>query len=353
MGSEARILALRSGSLSTTSDAVKLDRNLAIEMVRVTEAAAMSAARVLGWDEKELADQLAVNAMRSALESVQIDGEVVIGEGEKDEAPMLYIGERVGTGDPPVVDIAVDPIEGTTLVAHGMPGAVSVITVAERGTMLRSHVAYMEKIAVGPGARDAIDITASPRENLNNVAAALGLRTADLTVVVLDRPRHKALLAEIRATGARLRLIPHGDVLGTIMASLDEFEGVQVLMGIGGATEGVVGSCAVRCLGGDMQARFWPRDAAAEQLMRDEGFTRDKVLYIDDLCSSDDVSVALTGISDGDLVRGVQYGQTRVRTHSLAMRSRSHSLRWITTAHDVAWLRASGRAQALEDPTKT
>jgi len=327
-----------------------LDRNLANEMVRVTESAAMAAGRVLGWDDKELADGLAVDAMRSALDSVQMDGEVVIGEGEKDRAPMLYIGERVGSGASPVVDIAVDPIEGTTLVAHGMPGAVSVITVAERGTMLRSHVAYMEKIAVGAGARGAIDITATPAENLHNIAAALGVRTRDLTVVVLDRPRHTQLLADIRATGARIRLIPHGDVLGTIMAGMDEFESVQVLMGTGGVTEGVVGACAVRCLGGDMQGRFWPRDEAEERLLHDEGFQRERVLGVDDLCSSKDVSLALTGISDSDLVEGVQYGRTRIRTHSLAMRSRSHSLRWIHTSHDVEWLRESGRLLALQDP---
>jgi fructose-1,6-bisphosphatase II len=327
-----------------------LDRNIAIEMVRVTEAAAMSAGRVLGWDEKELADGLAVEAMRRALNGVAIDGEVVIGEGEKDEAPMLYIGEKVGAGGPPRVDIAVDPIEGTTLVAHGMPGAVSVITVAEPGTMLRTHVAYMEKIAVGPAARGAIDISRPPGENLHRVAQALGVPTRDLTVVVLDRPRHTELLSQIRATGARLRLIPHGDVLGTIMAAMEDFAEVQVLMGIGGATEGVVGACAVRALGGDMQARFWPRDEAEERLLRAEGYDPEKVLTVDDLCSSQDVSLALTGISDGDLVKGVQYGPQHIRTHSLAMRSRSHSLRWITTVHDVTWLRASGRRLALEDP---
>ncbi|GAC1326110.1 MAG: class II fructose-bisphosphatase [Chloroflexota bacterium] len=338
--------------MSTSQGLSSLDRNLAIEMVRVTEAAAMSAGRVLGWDDKDLADQLAVDAMRSALDSVQIDGEVVIGEGEKDEAPMLYIGEHVGSGDPPTVDIAVDPIEGTTLVANGMPGAVSVITVAEHATMMRSHVAYMEKIAVGEGARGAIDITAPAGENLRNIARALGVRPNDLTVVVLDRPRHKELLAEIRATGARLRLIPHGDVLGTIMAAMDEFQGIQVLMGIGGVTEGVVGACAVRCLGGDLQGRFWPRDAREEQLMRDEGFSAGQVLGVNDLCSSHDVSLALTGISDSDLVRGVEYGPSRIRTHSLAMRSRSHSLRWMDTSHDLGWLREIGRVDALEDPGK-
>ena len=249
-----------------------------------------------------------------------------------------------------MVDIAVDPIEGTTLVAHGMPGAVSVITIAERGTMLQSHVAYMEKIAVGPGARGAIDITASPGENLHNIAQALGVPTHDLTVVVLDRPRHTELLTEIRAAGARLRLIPHGDVLGTIMAALDEFQSIQVLMGIGGVTEGVVGACAVRCLGGDMQGRFWPRDADEERLMREEGFEPGQILGVDDLCSGRDISLALTGISDSDLVRGVQYGARRIRTYSLAMRSRSHSLRWIETSHDVEWLEEIGRLQALEDP---
>ncbi len=327
-----------------------LDRNLAIEMVRVTEAAAMAAGRVLGWDEKELADGIAVEAMRRALNGVAIEGEVVIGEGEKDEAPMLYIGEKVGAGGPPRVDIAVDPIEGTTLVAHGMPGAVSVITVAEPGTMLRTHVAYMEKIAVGPGARGAIDITRPPGENLHRIAEALGTPTRDLTVVVLDRPRHTDLLAEIRATGARLRLIPHGDVLGTIMSAMEDFTEVQVLMGIGGATEGVVGACAVRALDGDMQARFWPRDDAEVRLLREEGYEPNQILTVDDLCSSQDISLALTGISDSDLVRGVQYGPRHIRTHSLAMRSRSHSLRWISTVHDVSWLRASGRRLALEDP---
>lgn len=327
-----------------------LDRNVAIEMVRVTEAAAMAAGRVLGWDNKELADQLAVDAMRETLDSVDVDGEVVIGEGEKDEAPMLYIGERVGAGQGPAVDVAVDPIEGTTLVANGMPGAVSVITVAERGTMLRTHVAYMDKIAVGRGARGAIDITKPPGWNLRSIARTLGTPTGDLTVVVLDRPRHRELLDEIRAAGARLRLIPHGDVLGTIMAAMEEFPTIQVLMGIGGATEGVVGACAVKCLGGDMQARFWPRDAAEEELLRGEGFAPGQVLGIDDLCSGHDISLALTGVSDSDLVRGVEYGPRRIRSHSLALRSRSHSIRWIDTSHDVGWLRETGRGLALEDP---
>ncbi|HEX6507850.1 MAG TPA: class II fructose-bisphosphatase [Chloroflexota bacterium] len=335
--------------MSTSPRAATLDRNLAIEMVRVTEAAAMAAGRVLGWDDKELADQLAVDAMRSALDAVEVDGEVVIGEGEKDKAPMLYIGERVGTGREPHVDIAVDPIEGTTLVANGMPGAVSVITVAERGTMLRTHVAYMDKIAVGPGAEQAIDITKSPAENLHAIADALGVPTYDLTVVVLDRPRHKELLTKIRSTGARLRLIPHGDVLGTIMAANEEFPNAQVLMGIGGATEGVVGACAVKCLGGNMQARFWPRDEAEQRLLREEGFHPDQVLQIDDLCSAQDVSLALTGISDSDLVEGVQYSPRRVRTHSLAMRSRSHSLRRIETSHDVEWLKKIGRLYTVDE----
>jgi len=336
--------------MTTAPHHMPLDRNLAIEMVRVTEAAAMAAGRVLGWDDKELADQMAVDAMRGALDSVDIDGEVVIGEGEKDEAPMLYIGERVGSGAAPVVDIAVDPIEGTTLVANGMPGAVSVITLAERGTMMRSHVAYMEKIVVGPAARGAIDIAAPAGENLRNIARAMGVRAGDLTVVVLDRPRHRDLLREIRATGARLRLILHGDVLGTIMAALEDFEGAQVLMGIGGVTEGVVGACACRCLGGDMQGRFWPRDEAEERLLREEGSEPGRVLGIDDLCRGQDVSLALTGISAGDLVDGVTYGPNRIHTDSLAMRSRSHSIRRIQTSHDVGWLRQAGRLGALHDP---
>lgn len=328
-----------------------LDRNLAIEMVRVTEAAAMSAGRVLGWDEKELADQLAVDAMREALDSVEIDGEVVIGEGEKDQAPMLYIGEQVGTGHGPQVDVAVDPIEGTTLVAHGMPGAVAVITAATKGSMLRTHVAYMNKIVVSGEAAGHIDITESPAWNLHSIARALGRPTTDLTVVVLDRPRHSDLLREIRGTGARLRLIPHGDVLGTIMAAMDEFPDVQVLMGIGGATEGVVGACAVKTLGGDMQAQFWPRDAGEEEILAAEGYRPGQVLKLDDLCRSEDISLALTGISDSDLVHGVQYGPARVRTHSLAMRSRSRSLRWITTLHDVDRLREVGRYRAPDEAT--
>ncbi len=306
----------------------------------------MSAGRVLGWDDKELADQLAVDAMRQALDAVDVDGEVVIGEGEKDQAPMLYIGEPIGTGDGPAVDVAVDPIEGTTLVAHGMPGAVSVITAAEKGSMLRTHIAYMNKIVVGSDARGSIDITKTPAWNLHSIGRAMKRPTSDLTVVVLDRPRHKDLLREIRGTGARLRLIPHGDVLGTIMAALDEFPDVQVLMGIGGATEGVVGACAVKALGGDMQAQFWPRDEGEEEILRQEGFSPGQVLTLDDLCRSEDISLALTGISDSDLVHGVQYGPARVRTHSLAMRSRSRSLRWITTLHDVARLREVGRYHA-------
>jgi fructose-1,6-bisphosphatase II len=316
------------------------DRNVALELVRVTEAAAMGAARWIGRGDKEAADQAAVDAMRGVLDTVQMRGVVVIGEGEKDEAPMLYNGEEVGSGAGPEVDVAVDPLEGTRLTALGQPNAIAVIAVAERGTMLFPGAAvYMEKIAVGPRAIDAIDITKSPTENLHAVADALGKTPREVDVVVLERDRHDTLIAELRDAGARVRLIRDGDVAPAIAAARPA-TGVDVLYGIGGTPEGVISAAALKCVGGGIQGRLWPRDDDERQRLLDAGLDPARVLHTSDLVSGEDVFVAATGVTTGALLRGVAYDGEGATTDSIVMRSRSGTVRRITAHHALEKLAA-------------
>jgi fructose-1,6-bisphosphatase II len=309
------------------------DRNLALELVRVTESAATFAARWIGRGDKEAADQAAVDAMRLMLDTVSMSGSVVIGEGEKDEAPMLYNGEDVGNGHGPDVDVAVDPLEGTRLTALGMPNAIAVIALAERGTMFFPGAAvYMDKIAVGPEAADAIDIEASPAENVERVAKAKGMHRDDVSVVVLDRDRHESLIAELRECGAKVRLITDGDVAPSIAAARSG-TGVDMLMGIGGTPEGVISAAAIKCLGGAIQGRLWPRNDDERQELVDAGYDVERVLTTDDLVAGDDVFVAATGVTDGALLHGVRYTGTGAETESIVMRSRSGTVRRIEASH--------------------
>jgi fructose-1,6-bisphosphatase II len=309
------------------------DRNLALELVRVTEAAALAAGRWMGRGDKIAGDQAAVDAMRLIMGTVDMDGVIVIGEGEKDEAPMLYNGEVVGTGDGPKVDVAVDPVDGTRLLSLGRPNSVAVVGVAERGTMFDpGPVFYMDKIAVGRAAASAIDITASVEKNLREIARATRKDMDDLTVVVLDRPRHDELIRQIRATGARIRMITDGDVAGAIMAAVDN-TGVDVLMGIGGTPEGVIAACALKCLGGAIQGRLAPRNDQEREQAVAAGYDVNQVLTTDTLVSGQDVFFAATGITDGELLRGVSYYGTGATTHSMVMRSRSGTVRIIEARH--------------------
>jgi fructose-1,6-bisphosphatase II len=308
------------------------DRNLALELARVTEAAALAAGRWMGRGDKNSADGAAVDAMRLTLNSVSMDGVVVIGEGEKDEAPMLFNGEEIGSGGP-ACDIAVDPIDGTTLTSLGRPNAISVIALAERGTMFDpGPCVYMEKIACGPEAADAINIDASVTENLQAVAKALGEDVDDVTAVILDRDRHEHIIKECREAGARIRLIPDGDVAGAISTAWAD-SGANVLFGIGGTPEGVIAACALKCLGGAMQGKLWPRNADERTAALDAGYDLDRVLTIDDLVSGEDVFFAATGITDGELLRGVRYFGDGARTQTLVMRSKSGTIRRIDSTH--------------------
>jgi fructose-1,6-bisphosphatase II len=314
------------------------DRNLALELVRVTEAGALAAGRWVGRGDKEAADQAAVDAIRSMISTVSMDGIVVIGEGEKDEAPMLYNGEGVGDGTGPQVDFAVDPLEGTRLTALGQPNAMSVIAVSERGTMFFPGAAvYMEKIAAGPEIIDAIDITRSPTENVQAAAKAKKCAVSDLTVVVLERERHGALIAELRDAGAKVNLIRDGDVAPAIAAS-QPGTGVDLLMGIGGTPEGVISAAALKCVGGGIQARLWPRNPNERQTLVDQGFDVDRVLTTDDLVSGDDVFVAATGVTTGSLLRGVSYTGGGAVTDSIVMRSRTGTVRRIEARHALGKL---------------
>jgi fructose-1,6-bisphosphatase II len=316
------------------------DRNIALELVRVTEAGAMAAARWIGRGDKEAADQAAVDAMRYVLDSVAMRGLVVIGEGEKDEAPMLYNGEEVGNGEGPEVDVAVDPLEGTRLTALGQPNAISVIAVAERGTMLFPGAAvYMEKIAVGPGAIDAIDIERSPEENVRRVAEALGKAPREVDVVVLERERHDELIAELREAGARVRLIRDGDVAPSIAAA-QPGTGVDMLYGIGGTPEGVISAAALKCVGGGIQGRLWPRNEEERRSLLEAGLDPARVLHTDDLVSGQDVFVAATGVTTGSLLQGVQYTQGGAITDSIVMRSRSGTVRRVVAQQSLAKLSA-------------
>ena len=308
-------------------------RNLALELVRVTEAAAIGAARWMGRADKNGADAAAVDGMRQALNDVHMDGIVVIGEGEKDEAPMLFNGEQVGDGSPPLCDVAVDPIDGTTLVSLGRGNALAVIAVSNRNSMFDPGACvYMNKIAVGPSAAGVIDIDASPTENLHRVAEVKGENIADLSAVILDRPRHDDLIDEVRAAGARIRLIPDGDVAGAISTAWPE-SGVDILFGIGGTPEGVISAAALKCMGGDMQGKLWPRDDTERAAALADGYDLDAVLQIDDLVSGDNCFFAATGVTNGDLLRGVQFHPWGISTQSLVMRSRSGTVRQINTRH--------------------
>lgn len=311
-----------------------MERNIAMELVRVTESAAMSAARYLGRGDKILVDASAVNAMRNVLGFVRMDGIVVIGEGEKDEAPMLFIGEKIGDGTEPKVDIAVDPIDGTTLTARGLPGAISVVALSARGTMhCPRNFVYMNKIAVGAEARDSIDINAPVAENLKNIAAAKKKKVSEITVVVLDRPRHETLLRDIRNAGARVKLITDGDISAAIEAALPETD-VDVLMGVGGTPEGVLSAAAILCTGGAIQCKAWPRDEKERADAVTRGEDIEKVYKTNDLINSDDVFFAATGVSSGALLRGVRYFSGGAQTQSIAMRGRSGTMRWVDARHN-------------------
>jgi fructose-1,6-bisphosphatase II len=318
----------------------KPDRNLALELVRVTEAAALAAARWVGRGEKESADGAAVDAMRLLLDTVPMDGTVVIGEGEKDEAPMLYNGERIGDGSPPEVDIAVDPLEGTTLAARGMPSALSVIALAERGTMFDpGPCVYMEKIAGGPEIADCLSLNDPLAEVVARVAERKGKGVGDVSIIMLDRPRHEQAVAEIRETGARVRLISDGDVSAALFAVSAE-AGVDLLWGIGGTPEGVISAAAIKCLGGQLLARLWPRDDAEREAAIAAGYDLDETLDVDRLVAGDDVFFAATGVTDGELLQGVRYTRGgKATTESLVMRSRSGTVRTAHARHDQAKLR--------------
>ena len=309
------------------------DRNLAMELVRGTEAAALAAGRWMGRNQKESGDQAAVDAMRMMLGSVEMDGTVIIGEGEKDEAPMLYNGERVGTGNPPAVDIAVDPIDGTRLLAQGRPGSIAVIAVSPAGTMYDpGPMVYMNKWVVGADARGTVDLEAPLARNLEAIAKAKGKRVTDLTVIMLDRDRHQDFMRQVRETGARLRLIMDGDVAASMLALLPEKD-IDVLIGIGGTPEGVVTACAVKCLGGEMLGKLWPRDDTEITKANELGYDLEEILTTDRLVSSEDTFFVCTGITPGDLVDGVVYTGRGAVTESLVMRGKSGTVRWVKARH--------------------
>ncbi len=326
------------------------DRNIALELVRVTESAALSAARWMGRGDKNSADKAAVDAMRLMLDSIEMDGVVVIGEGEKDKAPMLFNGERIGVTQSghgagidlaaiPQVDLAVDPIDGTRLLSKGLPNALAVVGLAERGTMFSpGHLVYMDKIAVGPEARGVIDLNAPVAENLSAVAKAKGKAVQDLTVVVLERPRHEKLIAEIRECGARLKLITDGDVAGSIATALPE-TGVDLLMGVGGSPEAVISATALKCLRGEIQARLYPRDEEERRQALEQAFDLDRVYATNDLVRGDNVFFAATGITDGELLQGVHYYAKTATTDSLVLRSRSGTIRHIQATHPLEKLK--------------
>ncbi|MFH0412435.1 class II fructose-bisphosphatase [Corynebacterium sp. L4756] len=314
------------------------DRNLAMELVRVTEAAALASGRWVGRGKKNEGDGAAVDAMRQLINSVSMDGVVVIGEGEKDEAPMLYNGENVGTGTGAAMDIAVDPVDGTRLMAEGRPNAISVIAAAERGTMYDpSAVFYMNKLVVGPEAAGKVDITKPVAYNINAVAKAKGIRPEEVTVVVLDRPRHEKLIQEIREAGAKIRLIMDGDVAGAISTAQDS-NSIDLLMGIGGTPEGIVTACAMKCMGGEIQGMLWPKDEEEAERARAAGHDLDRVLYTNDLVTSENCYFAATGVTNGDMLRGVSYRANSATTRSMVMRSKSGTVRYIDSIHQLSKL---------------
>ncbi|MEZ4564625.1 MAG: class II fructose-bisphosphatase [Thermomicrobiales bacterium] len=317
-----------------------INRSFALELVRVTEAAALQAGRWMGRGQKNLADKAAVDAMRMVLNTIPMDGMVVIGEGTKDQAPMLYEGEFVGSAPEPKTDIAVDPIDGTRLLSQGMAGSIATLAVSERGTMYESpYVVYMDKIVVGAAAAGSIDINASVDENIRRVAAKLNKSINDVTVILLDRPRHTEIAEQIRASGARIRFIMDGDVAGAVMAATPG-TGIDILMGIGGAPEAVVAACALRCLGGEIQCKLWPRNDEERSNVLEAGIDIDAVLNAEDLVSGDDVFFAATGITDGDFLKGVRYLGDMATTQSVVMRSRSGTVRWVEAQHPLSKLEA-------------
>jgi len=312
----------------------KPTRNLALELVRVTEAAALSAGRFMGRGDKIIADKAAVDAMRLVLNSIDMDALIVIGEGEKDEAPMLFNGEKVGTGKPPLVDLAVDPIDGTRPLANGFLNSIATVAIAPRDTMFDpGPFVYMDKIAVGPKAKGLIDIEAPLKENLNKIALSEDKAINDITVVVLQRPRHDELIQEIREIGARIRLIPDGDVAGALMTCLPE-SGIDVLLGVGGTPEGVLAACAIRAMGGELQGKLYVRNQEEKKLGLKMGYSLDKVITMDDLVSSNDVFFAATGITDGELLGGVRYMGHGAETESLVIRGKTGTVRWINAKHN-------------------
>ena len=315
------------------------DRNLALELVRVTEVAAIAAARHQGTGDKDAVDQAAVDAMREVLSTIDMDGVVVIGEGEKDEAPMLYNGERVGNGKPPLVDVAVDPVDGTRLTALGMPGALAVLALAPRGTMYApGSLVYMDKIAVGPMAKGMIDIEAPVAHNLAQVARAYDKPVSDVTAIILDRPRNEPFVQAIRAAGARITLIGDGDIQGSI-ATAKQDSGVDILFGIGGSPEAVTSACALAALDGEIQAKLWPRDESERAYAIDEGLDLDQVLTTRDLVDSDNTFFAATGVTTGELLEGVRFGSHSVKTNSLVLRSKTGTVRFMDATHRVEQLR--------------
>ena len=314
---------------------IQPSRNLALELVRVTETAAIAASRWVGRGAKNDADQVAVDGMRKMINTVSMNGVIVIGEGEKDQAPMLFNGEQVGDGNGPSVDVAVDPIDGTTLTAKGMNNAISVIALAERGTMFDpTTVFYMKKLVVGPEAADVVDITAPVKENLRRIAKAKRRDIESLTVVLLDRPRHDQLVKEIREAGARIKFITDGDVAGAVEAARDE-TGIDALMGIGGTPEGIIAACAMKCLGGVIQAILHPRDEAEREKAIANGMDLERVLTTNDLVSGENVFFAATGITDGELLKGIRFTDRYIQSNSLVMRSRSKTIRFISSEHPL------------------
>lgn len=311
------------------------ERNLGLELVRVTEAAAYAAGRLMGRGDKEAVDQAAVDAMRQALDGVDMHGVVVIGEGEKDEAPMLYVGEEVGNGLPPDVDVAVDPVDGTRLTALGLPGAIAVVAVADRGTMFSAPpgVFYMRKLAVGHAAASVVDLDAPVAENLHRIAQARDVAVNDITVTLLDRPRHKEIIDDIRAAGARIRLIQDGDVAAAIQAAMEEYRAVDVYMGIGGAPEAVLAGAAIKCTGGQLLCQVWPRNDEERTRLAGDGIDLSRIYTVDELITTNNVSFAATGITSGELLKGVEYLSHGARTHSVMMRGRTGTIRYIEAVH--------------------
>ncbi|MBP1969845.1 fructose-1,6-bisphosphatase II [Virgibacillus natechei] len=312
-----------------------MERSLTMELVRVTEAAALKSARWMGRGQKEEADDAATTAMRDVFNTIPMQGTVVIGEGEMDEAPMLYIGEKLGTGDGPGVDVAVDPVEGTSIVAQGSWNALSVIAIADEKTLLHAPDMYMKKIAVGPKAVGKVDINASTYDNLRAVAKAKNKDIEDVVVTVLNRPRHKELIEEIRAAGARIKLIPDGDVAGAMNTAFDD-TGVDILIGIGGAPEGVIAAAALKCLGGEIQGKLYPEKDEEIERCKTMGITdMNKVFYMDDFCSGDDAIFAATGITDGELLKGIQYKGSKATTQTVVMRAKSGTVRFVDGEHSL------------------